>query len=43
MPLGRFLDQWNIYREYHGLARPSKPTKAGRSNTIDDVFPPGLL
>ena len=26
MPIGAFLDQWEIYRQYNGLARPYRET-----------------
>ena len=42
MPLGHFLDQWKLYREYNGLTRP-KPATGRKQATIDDAIPPGLL
>ena len=36
MPLGHLLDQWEIYKQFHGIAKP-KTVK-----TIDDVIPFGI-
>ena len=37
MPLGHLLDQWEIYKQFHGIAK-----KQPRGSTIDDVIPLGL-
>jgi hypothetical protein len=36
MPLGHLLDQWEVYRQYHGMAKPK------REWFIDDVIPDGI-
>jgi len=36
MPLGALLDQWEVYKQFHGLA------KAIAEYGIDDIFPPGI-
>ena len=36
MPFGALLDQWEIYRQYNGLAKPRGAV------TIDDVIPQGI-
>jgi len=36
MPLGELLDQWEVYRQFYGIAR----AKAERF--ADDVFPSGI-
>jgi len=36
MPLGAPLDQWEIYKQFHGMA------KAKAEYFIDDVLPPGV-
>ena len=33
MPLGELLDQWEVYKQFHGLARAKMEWFA------DDVFP----
>jgi hypothetical protein len=32
MPVGHFLDQWEIYRQFNGLAKPESET------FIDDIM-----
>jgi hypothetical protein len=36
MPFGALLDQWEIYRQFNGLAKPLGTV------TIDDVIPEGI-
>ena len=36
MPLGALLDQWEVYKQYHGLA------KAKTDTFIDDLIPFGI-
>jgi hypothetical protein len=36
MPLGHLLDQWEVYKQYHGLSKPK------REHFIDEVIPFGL-
>ena len=36
MPLGALLDQWEIYKQFHGLA------KANAQYAIDDIIPVGI-
>jgi hypothetical protein len=36
MPLGSLLDQWEIYKQFNGMASPL------REYFIDDVIPAGL-
>ena len=36
MPLGALLDQWEIYKQYHGLA------KAKSEYFIEDIVPRGI-
>ncbi len=36
MPFGALLDQWEIYRQFNGLAKPLHAV------TIDDVIPEGI-
>lgn len=36
MPLGDLLDQWEIYRQFHGMAKPYV------ERDIDDVVPMGI-
>ena len=36
MPLGALLDQWEIYKQFHGLA------KATMETYIDDLIPFGI-
>jgi hypothetical protein len=36
MPLGALLDQWEIYKQFHGLA------KAKTDYGIDDIIPLGI-
>ena len=36
MPFGALLDQWEIYRQFNGLAKPRGAV------TIDDVIPEGI-
>ena len=33
MPLGHLLDQWDIYKQFHGMAR------AKREYFIDEIIP----
>lgn len=37
MPFGELLDQWELYRQYNGMAKPFTET------FIDDVIPEGLF
>ena len=36
MPIGKLLDQWEIYKQWNGL------TKAKREVFIDEVIPRGI-
>ena len=36
MPLGDLLDQWEIYRQFHSMAKPYV------ERDIDDVVPVGI-
>ena len=36
MPLGELLDQWELYKQFHGLAKPRK------EHFIDEVIPYGI-
>ena len=36
MPIGALLDQWEVYQQYHGLA------KAKVEYTIDGIIPLGI-
>jgi len=36
MPLGHLLDQWEIYKQFHGMAR------AKREYFIDEIIPSGI-
>jgi len=36
MPLGHLLDQWELYRQFHGMA------KEKREYGIDEVIPDGI-
>lgn len=36
MPLGHLLDQWEIYKQFNGLAKPK------RIYDIDEVIPQGI-
>ena len=36
MPMGHLLDQWEIYKQFNGIA------KAKRTEYIDDVIPSGI-
>ena len=36
MPLGALLDQWEVYKQFHGL------TKVKAENFIDDVIPTNI-
>ena len=36
MPLGDLLDQWEIYRQFYGMAKPYV------ERDIDDVVPVGI-
>jgi hypothetical protein len=36
MPLGELLDQWEVYKQFHGMSKPK------RNITIDDIIPVGL-
>ncbi|MHB1154051.1 MAG: hypothetical protein ACYCWE_20330 [Eubacteriales bacterium] len=33
MPIGHLLDQWEIYKQFHGMAKPHKDI------FIDDIIP----
>ena len=35
MPFGQLLDQWEIYKQFHGMTKV-------RRETIDDAIPAGL-
>jgi len=36
MPIGHLLDQWEVYKQYHGLSRPK------REYGIDEIIPYGI-
>jgi len=36
MPIGHLLDQWEIYKQFNGLA------KAAREYYIDEIIPNGI-
>ena len=36
MPLGGLLDQWELYRQFHGMAKPRV------ERDIDDLVPMGV-
>jgi hypothetical protein len=36
MPLGHLLDQWEIYKQFNGLAKPK------REYYIDEIIPNGI-
>lgn len=36
MPLGHLLDQWEIYKQFNGLAKPKT------IHFIDEVIPQGI-
>ncbi|WP_168711531.1 hypothetical protein [Acholeplasma equifetale] len=36
MPIGHLLDQWEIYKQFNGIAKPKQ------TRTIDDVIPFGI-
>ena len=36
MPLGALLDQWEIYKQFHGMA------KAKTEYVIDEIIPAGI-
>lgn len=36
MPIGHLLDQWEVYKQFYGLAKPK------REYYIDDVIPYGI-
>jgi len=36
MPIGHLLDQWEIYKQFNGLAKPK------RTYYIDEIIPPGI-
>jgi len=36
MPLGHLLDQWEVYRQFNGMA------KAKRELGIDEIIPMGI-
>jgi len=36
MPIGHLLDQWELYKQWNGLAKPK------REHFIDDVIPAGM-
>ena len=37
MPLGHLLDQWEVYKQFHGLAKPK------REYGIDEIIQSGLV
>ncbi len=37
MPLGHLLDQWEVYKQFHGLVKPK------REYGIDEIIPSGLV
>lgn len=36
MPIGKLLDQWEIHKQFIGLAKPKM------ENLVDDVIPTGV-
>jgi len=36
MPIGHLLDQWEIYKQFNGLAKPK------HEHYIDEVIPTGI-
>jgi hypothetical protein len=36
MPIGHLLDQWEVYKQFNGLAKPT------REAFIDDIIPDGI-
>ena len=36
MPIGHLLDQWEVYKQFHGLA------KSRREHFIDEAIPYGI-
>jgi hypothetical protein len=36
MPIGHLLDQWEVYKQYHCLAKPK------REYGIDEIIPYGI-
>jgi hypothetical protein len=36
MPIGHLLDQWEVYKQFHGLAKPK------REYGIDEIIPYGI-
>lgn len=36
MPIGELLDQWELYKQWHGLSKPKV------EHYIDDVIPSGI-
>jgi len=36
LPIGELLDQWEIHKQYNGMAKPK------REMFIDDVIPTGI-
>jgi hypothetical protein len=36
MPLGHLLDQWEVYKQFHGLS------KAKREWFVDEIIPYGI-
>ena len=36
MPIGHLLDQWEIYKQFHGLSQPK------REHFIEEVIPFGI-
>jgi hypothetical protein len=36
MPIGHLLDQWEIYKQFNGLAKPK------REYAIDEIIPQGI-
>lgn len=36
MPIGHLLDQWEVYKQFNGMAKPK------REHFIDDIIPAGI-
>jgi hypothetical protein len=36
MPIGHLLDQWEVYKQFNGMARPK------RERFIDEIIPAGI-
>jgi hypothetical protein len=36
MPIGHLLDQWEIYKQFNGMAKPK------REHYIDEIIPSGI-